>query len=184
MAKSGCNHSFAVKFILQFSHRLHNESLRIPAYAGRTFVQRSASGRAGPACAIAPAPVALAGFASRGPQNYGGTIQCACCIKSGCKSRCCQFLNHLFQGEAKRFSDLQSYHAWPMCRLISWGSNGRSCSSSGRRQQLAPSPPGQPKVPFSKRFVHTQSAEPSQYRSRILFRRLLVNTKRCPLRTG
>jgi hypothetical protein len=57
-----------------------------------------------------------------------------------------------------------------------------SCNSSGRRQRLAPSPAGQPKVPRSKRFVQSHSPEPSQYKSRILFLRLLVNTNRWPLR--
>lgn len=57
-----------------------------------------------------------------------------------------------------------------------------NCNSSGRRQRLAPSPAGQPKVPRSKRFVQSHSPEPSQYKSRILFLRLLVKTNRCPLR--
>jgi len=57
-----------------------------------------------------------------------------------------------------------------------------SCSSSGRRHRLAPSPVGQPKVPRSKRFVQSQRPEPSQYKSRTLFLRLLVKTNRWPLR--
>jgi len=59
-----------------------------------------------------------------------------------------------------------------------------NCSSSGRRLRLAPSPDGHPKVPRSRRFVHNHSPEPSQYKSRILFLRLLVKTNRCPLRTS
>src|SRR5256884_9382283 len=53
-------------------------------------------------------------------------------------------------------------------------------SSSGRKQRLAPSPVGQPKVLFSKRLVHTHSPEPSHTNSRSRVRLRFVNTKKWP----
>src|SRR6266705_2328395 len=55
-------------------------------------------------------------------------------------------------------------------------------SSSGRKQRLAPSPVGQPKVLFSKRLVHTHSPEPSHTNSRSRVRLRFVNTKKWPER--
>src|SRR5208283_647100 len=53
-------------------------------------------------------------------------------------------------------------------------------SSSGRKQRLGPSPVGHPKVPLSKRLVHTHSPEPSQTNSRSRVRLRFVNTKKWP----
>ena len=53
-------------------------------------------------------------------------------------------------------------------------------NSSGRKQQLGPSPVGQPNVPFSSRLAQTHSPEPSQYTTLSRFRLRLVNKNRWP----
>src|SRR6266849_4581647 len=50
-------------------------------------------------------------------------------------------------------------------------------SSSGRKQQLRPSPLGQPKLPFSNRLAQIHSPEPSKRRSLSRLRWRLVNKK-------